>query len=430
MRKLRLILNALSLVAVLTACAADKKISAGAGIQSRAQGPQIEYVDGGWTPARLKLECRGPHCRPAVGLLVGSRRMSATQIELRRCTATLIAPDRVLTSAHCVIDGIETHFVLTSGMHKIAKVEWQTAVAPADPDQAPDLAVLKLQVPIDDVTPLRPAVGDKPNYRSLTALVVNATADRDTFRVDPLTCAVRRHERVYPFDVRENPDLIYGFDCTVVQGNSGGPMVAEGDEVQAVVQATVDPAQVAALIPGPARASNKHWIAIATNARCFPLDGQTQPAACVRVTIPEINLRAGHILTKSWDNILKVGDLERASFPTEMKTVHLRLRDKIDGLEAIETTEDPVCIRANVNELTEVKFSSQLVVRDQDEWARPKNVVKDRRVTVGRVVARDRDVYRIEITWPPPYGPLESPDQHPSVRRGSPFNIELPRCPR
>jgi hypothetical protein len=270
------------------------------------------------------------------------------------------------------------------------------------------------------------ATGTEPSFRSLNAVVVNRGDDQNTFRLDPLTCAVRRHDQIYPFDIGENPDLIYGFDCKVVPGNSGGPLFASGDTVQGVLQATVDPAKK---IAEGAAESLRHWIGIATNLRCFPLVGNAA-SSCVAVTVDTINQRAAVVADVSWQKITRLGDARRSAFPTEMNVVRLRLKEKINGFEAIETVDEPTCIRPGTEELSELKFLSELVVLERDEWGQPRNVVTDQRVSVGRVTSRYKDFYQIEIQWQPPFGPLETPEQHASVRLGPRFKIELPRCAR
>ena len=170
-------------------------------------------------------------------------------------------------------------------------------------------------------------------------------------------------------------------------------MFAEGDEVQAVIQATVD---TVSLANDPADAALTLGISMATNVRCFGKPGRPAPA-CQSVNETITNQRANAAREAGWQEIVALGEPVRETFPTAMRVFHAPLADKIDGFEAVETIDVPLCVRAGVGDLTEIKFLNELVTREHDEWGRPRNVVRERRINVGRVtfalqtVLSDRD---------------------------------------
>jgi V8-like Glu-specific endopeptidase len=148
----------------------------------------------------------------------------------RMCTGTLIAPDRVLTAAHCVLGPRDTpappgEIVFAAG--------WRAGAAAADArgaalDMHPrfaeglaagevrivhDLALLKLDRPLDGVSPL-PVAPLPVAPRPLAIL---------GYRVDRPHIATRSA----PCTVTHRAPAAFVTDCAVVEGTSGAPVLVE-----------------------------------------------------------------------------------------------------------------------------------------------------------------------------------------------------------
>lgn len=206
-------------VAALTACAAPRNEGderAASGIQGGAPAPA------------------GAH--PAVGVV----RLGLVE---SFCSATLIAPDVVLTAGHCIEWEGETITAFYTGNGQATlddQAEPSTvgmrrhpaiaqAMFPAFehfyscPDPELDLALVRLETPIDDITPI--PLGDAPLPGTSCTAVGFGAHDTDAGET---TFLEKRVATVTVGDVRAmSLDVLHG-DGFADRGDSGGPLLCGG----------------------------------------------------------------------------------------------------------------------------------------------------------------------------------------------------------
>lgn len=161
------------------------------------------------------------------------------------CTGTLIAPDMVLTAAHCVASRVDApqNLFITFGWSADGPPLWRGTASRilVYPDYQRDvfdletlhldaaLVLLPRPVPAELVTPVPLAVGQPAdsyeNYGYL-ARAVTILRGSEGCNIAPLT-----------------DGLLWGFDCEVVSGFSGGPLIARTEEGPVVVAVAVAHAQ-------------------------------------------------------------------------------------------------------------------------------------------------------------------------------------------
>jgi V8-like Glu-specific endopeptidase len=160
------------------------------------------------------------------------------------CTATLIAPDLVLTAAHCLFtrDGRrlpDADLTFSAGLrhgraeairgvvHSILPEGYARRQGDADmASVAQDIALLRLDraVPVSRVRPLAPGTAALP--RSAVTLLSYGT-DREAFPSIEENCQILSRQ-----------DAVLILSCHVVSGSSGAPVIAtraNGPEIVAVV---------------------------------------------------------------------------------------------------------------------------------------------------------------------------------------------------
>ena len=396
----------------LAACApGPKQPATGPNGSSFDERFERKSVSASWTPSDITVTCGAASCPPQVGVVIFAKpkldaRGVIENFNLERCTGTLVAPDRVLTSAHCLVDGAEVHFILPSGPVRVSGVVYQ-AYSGKDAHAA-DVALLSLERPLASPPPLTVASGARPTYAGLTAYVSNRNG-KNAFRIDRLDCNVRRDPN-FLYDIVENPDLIVGFECVGQLGNSGSAMLGPNGQVEAVLQSI----------------NLTIKTVMAANVRCLPLT-TSKPAVCVATDANTSTERAKRQSLSGWTATGKVNEADDQTFPYRFTRLRLRLNGPAETYELIRS---PKCLKIGASEPTEIKYPSDLITVTTDASGNVTTNVADRRVTVARVTAKQGDRYRVEATWSEAFGPLEHEDKHPRVYLGKSFSIDLPRCAR
>lgn len=201
------------------------------------------------------------------------------------CSATLVAPDLVLTAAHCLYDennrrisdaALRFAAGLRNGQAEATRrvtrayvpSDYRATQGPPPMDMiARDIALLELEQPIVSgaVVPIR--TGAQGRVRDVVT-VVSYGRDRESYASIQEDC-----------EIVGRADAITALSCSVVQGSSGSPILREtpsGFEVVAVVSAMGEwngedaafAVDVAALLPGlmaqarPARPNGSHSVAL------------------------------------------------------------------------------------------------------------------------------------------------------------------------
>ncbi|PRY26246.1 V8-like Glu-specific endopeptidase [Aliiruegeria haliotis] len=152
--------------------------------------------------------------------------------ERQMCTATLVAPDKVLTAAHCVYDfrtgkpsrPSEVHFVAGwrggpfAAHRKGAQIRLHPDYDPGAPPEATrthsDLAIMTLDTPIPDEI-AQPIPADVAPGEHEAILLVGYRRDRPHLPSLYDACPVTWRGQ-----------MSYAVKCRVIEGSSGGPVVA------------------------------------------------------------------------------------------------------------------------------------------------------------------------------------------------------------
>ena len=205
---------------LVAGCAADPRGDEDDGIleEQAIQGGQLETGE------------------PAVGMLVTKRGSY--------CTGELIAPEVVLTAAHCIDEPLDAFYTGSrapvSGMRRHAIRDKADSRGFIDffgkhvcPDAGKDIAVVRLAEPVRDIEPLR--IGDSMPRRGATCRSVGF--GRHNTSVDSYQGQIKRSADMIVRDVGIwNLKVAFGTGITD-SGDSGGPLLCDGE----VVGITYDP---------------------------------------------------------------------------------------------------------------------------------------------------------------------------------------------
>lgn len=187
----------------------------------------------------------------------------------RFCTATLIAPDLVLTAAHCLFHPLTGARVPSREMRFVAGFHLGSAVAVrrvaravADPafgfDGSPDYAGVRADLALLEL--------DEPITAELvSALPLLSATDPEALRSGALAIVAYRRDRSQALSIEEPCGIVgalggvVGLDCAVTFGASGAPLLRRGEGAATVVGVVSaigkdvdrqEPVTLAVLLPG------------------------------------------------------------------------------------------------------------------------------------------------------------------------------------
>ncbi len=410
-------------------------------------------------PGRIELKCGETWCPPQVGMLIffaQEGRSDGLRLA-RRCTASIIAPNLILSNGHC--DRTATsqgYFVTQDGQsHRVVGVEFKEftpSKSESRPAQSskrqelssgrPDVAVFRLETSVTNIAPLKIAKGSQINFKSLTGYVVNANDAGEGYKVESVQCLIRYHGAAWPFFLEENPDVIFGFDCKTRPGNSGAPMFAPGiPEIQAVYFGYGNSELLIKALRNtksdrPLFNYEKHWSMIAANVRCLNLPG-TVPLDCIRADEEEANKRFQKSQEKIVDELRLRNLPEAHKFATHFEVylypLHFDERSSERGYEALY---HPRC-RLKGQRLRQISFPQEHLVTTFNEWAEPRLLVRDTKVTQAKIEDERNGIYQVFAHWQPAFAAIWNSgrnsklvNEHPRKRYGTRFSIDLPECTR
>lgn len=208
-----------------------------------------------WQPSDVRLTCNSSSCPSGVGVIVFVQNLADRMI-LGRCTATLIARDRVMTNAHCdqggnfvpdqayffaLEGGVTNYYPL--GQKVYDRMDYQ--LAGPNEGMGGDLAIFALSEPDLLSSPRTVSRNIPADMSQLVGYVVNdAQADLGdsatefrSFTIDRVHCTTVKHSAANGGGVADASVGLNLFNCPLTTSSSGAPLFApdNAQDVQVVV---------------------------------------------------------------------------------------------------------------------------------------------------------------------------------------------------
>lgn len=395
-------------------------------------------VNSDWAPSGVKITCASKTCPEGVGVLLYARPNGKLAISLQRCTAFLMASDRIVTNGHCDFSATHSGFFLlrdrdgatvvrrVSGV--LHKAYTENLRQKGKTSGRPDVLVLQLESAIVDLRPLQLDTQAPIVYGTLTAYVINEAAGHEgaEYQIEPRACVFRRHEALQPFDPSESPDIFTTFDCTIIGGNSGSPMLGGNGLVQAVLQAGDDPMTSEA---PPELNFERHRTAMATSVRCLDFLGGDS-SKCIVADQAELERRFTATQQQVIGNLSSLELADALTYATGFAIFPYQLKTAAKSFEyEFEVAYVPNCRRSE-GELSQLVYPNRHVKVQFDEWAKPSLVTLEQGLTSATVTRRQGDVFEVQASWKPAFGEYLQPELDPRRQLGERFNVALPVCSR
>jgi hypothetical protein len=251
-------------------------------------------------------------------------------------------------------------------------------------------------------------------------------------------CSVKRHESIFPFDLKENPDVIWTFECLTEGGNSGAPMLSSPDSnvVEGIHVGSIRLEKQIEFIKTEEKREpynyEKHGTEQTTNVRCLPIPGRKNVPECVRTSAEMKSARFTRYQMAKLDerNTRPLPENLRLGFDYSVYAYDLVLPPGEHGY-FFEIYYIPKC-RPSPELPADVPVRIETLRMEFDEYARLSLKTVEIKTPATRVLKPNaNDVYTLESRWPAAPGAFLYPD-FPGLREqwGESFSIAIPRCRR
>ncbi|MBX3020578.1 MAG: hypothetical protein KF799_02780 [Bdellovibrionales bacterium] len=386
-----------------------------------------------WDIEKVNVGCAAKSCPPQIGMLV-----FRLETSIQRCTATLIGPQEIVATGHCDNELSRGYFILGEGKKRQIRRLKSRLFKKFESDKPGTESlkaagiVFELDSPVIGVQPLKLAQGPQKKFDKLTAYIVNdAEGSVERYKIYAAECTIHRHETIFPYDLDETPEIIWGFGCALKKGNSGGPMFAEGSaDVQALVQGATSPEDFAALILREQKRApkvfEKYWMVLATNVRCLDFPG-SEAQTCTAYDDSEVGRRFSIIQQKALKQLLHRQPPREYRRAFNYKAYMYALKSEPDSYEALYV---PICRQPDLGDFEAMNILSEYVRYALNEWGVPEIHGSDLRLTPAYVTNVQGERMSFEAKWAPPFGKLAQENAHPRRFWGDRFTIDLPVCAR
>lgn len=406
------------------------------GVHVNPTHANLDYVPSGWTPEKIELECAAKsECPAQVGLLIFVFPEANGKIPFSRCTAFLSAVDQITSNAHCDQTGAAKGYFVSVGSQKQVRTITRTIFKRYTSggnggvdSERPDVAVYELNEAVLSFPPLSYAISNDETYDRLIGYVVNRGEDASHYRVEELHCQVRRHEALFPYNLKENPDVITAFGCRSKRANSGGPLFApNSNEVQGVLQWTSERERkrrhIREKLGRDLFAHESHDTVLATNLRCLG----SSPANCLRADLTESQSRFTAMQRRAVEAVGRRPAPASATDRVRYRAVAFQTLDH--NVLRFEIFHEPTCYLGDQRP-KRILVPLEFLSLDFNDWGELNSRVVETRMAEFKLKPNPSSRVEIEATWPEPFAEVVNSQQHPRHTWGRTFSIELPRCPR
>jgi hypothetical protein len=259
----------------------------------RNGGSNQEYrISPNWQPEQVNITCPSGDCPPGVGAVMFVEKEDYYW-RASRCTATLVAPDKIMTNHHCNLNGYhEAYFWLPVQGRTVFRALKDRVfdVFSAESGVGRDLSIWTLRQPLPGelVRQVSRAVPSDQDMKHLVAYVINGRHDLHDaadFELDRRDCNTLSRVPLVNGGVQDRATGVTLFDCEIQSGNSGSPVFAAADflNVQAVLntvwnsdsEKTLATPAAKYVFDPPSYLGRK--FAMAERVQCLPIEGFSAP---------------------------------------------------------------------------------------------------------------------------------------------------------
>ena len=198
-----------------------------------------------WSPDLVELQCPSNDCPEGVGAVVFAQKIREGY-RLQRCTATLIAHDKILTNSHCgksIQSDFAYFFMVKNGRtHRFplsTKIFEREEGMGIEAGMAADIALFVVKNIPEHVHPRSIARMIPEDLSQLIAFKINerGPAKFEKFILEKDICRTIPRQAIFSGGNQEKNIGLALFGCVIVKGNSGTPLFTPEnfDEIQVVI---------------------------------------------------------------------------------------------------------------------------------------------------------------------------------------------------